>query len=87
MFSLFSYTKPLVASASLSDQKYNPEISGSPPQDARVAALADRLQQARQVNNVLKLLNILIFKQDTDIFVLPSQHKYFPIFLNTKTLR
>ncbi|XP_026726378.1 division abnormally delayed protein [Trichoplusia ni] len=43
------YTKPLVASASLSDQKYNPEISGSPPQDARVAALADRLQQARQL--------------------------------------
>ncbi|CAB3220973.1 unnamed protein product [Arctia plantaginis] len=43
------YTKPLVSSASLSDQKYNPEISGSPPQDLRVTALADRLQQARQL--------------------------------------
>ncbi|CAH0698818.1 unnamed protein product [Spodoptera exigua] len=43
------YTKPVVASASLSDQKYNPEISGSPPQDSRVANLGDRLQQARQL--------------------------------------
>ncbi|XP_075981666.1 division abnormally delayed protein [Anticarsia gemmatalis] len=43
------YTKPLVSSASLSDQKYNPEITGSPPQDPRVAGLADRLQQARQL--------------------------------------
>ncbi|KAJ8733831.1 hypothetical protein PYW07_014382 [Mythimna separata] len=43
------YTKPLVSSASLSDQKYNPEIAGSAPQDSRVATLADRLQQARQL--------------------------------------
>lgn len=43
------YTKPLVPSASLSDQKYNPEISNSAPQDSRVATLADRLQQARQL--------------------------------------
>ncbi|CAH2262225.1 jg26838 [Pararge aegeria aegeria] len=43
------YTKSLVASASLSDQKYNPEITASTHQDFRVAALGDRLRQARQL--------------------------------------
>ncbi|XP_045761405.1 division abnormally delayed protein isoform X2 [Maniola jurtina] len=43
------YTKALVASASLSDQKYNPEITASTHQDFRVAALGDRLRQARQL--------------------------------------
>ncbi|XP_063835184.1 division abnormally delayed protein [Ostrinia nubilalis] len=42
------YTKPLVASASLSDQKYNPEMSGT-PEDSKVAALGERLRQARQL--------------------------------------
>ncbi|XP_046970578.1 division abnormally delayed protein [Vanessa cardui] len=43
------YTKALVASASLSDQKYNPEITATSIQDSRVAALGDRLRQARQL--------------------------------------
>lgn len=43
------YPKPLVPSAALSDQKYNPEIGDNTPEDRRVAALADRLQQARQL--------------------------------------
>ncbi|CAH2068977.1 unnamed protein product, partial [Iphiclides podalirius] len=43
------YTKPLVASASISDQKYNPEISAGSKQDLRVAALGDKLRQARQL--------------------------------------
>ncbi|KAJ2943899.1 hypothetical protein O0L34_g8223 [Tuta absoluta] len=43
------YTKALVASASLSDQRYNPEVTGGVPQDARIAALGDRLRQARQL--------------------------------------
>ncbi|KAJ0181359.1 hypothetical protein K1T71_003444 [Dendrolimus kikuchii] len=47
--SVAEYTKSLVPSASLSDQKYNPEITDSAPRDSRVASLADRLQQARQL--------------------------------------
>ncbi|XP_014357167.2 division abnormally delayed protein [Papilio machaon] len=43
------YTKPLVASASNSDQKYNPEITSGVKQDLRVAALGDKLRQARQL--------------------------------------
>ncbi|KAG6455532.1 hypothetical protein O3G_MSEX009267 [Manduca sexta] len=43
------YTKSLVPSSSLVDQKYNPEITSTPPQDPRVATIADRLQQARQL--------------------------------------
>ncbi|XP_013148422.1 PREDICTED: glypican-5 [Papilio polytes] len=43
------YTKPLVASASNSDQKYNPEITSGVKQDSRVAALGDKLRQARQL--------------------------------------
>ncbi|XP_032523891.2 division abnormally delayed protein [Danaus plexippus] len=43
------YTKALVASASISDQKYNPEITKMSTQDSRVAALGDRLRQARQL--------------------------------------
>ncbi|XP_021200263.3 division abnormally delayed protein [Helicoverpa armigera] len=43
------YTKPLTLSSSPSDQKYNPESTGDAPKDARVAVLADRLQQARQL--------------------------------------
>lgn len=50
---LFRYTKPLVASASLSDQKYNPEVTGGKP-DIRVAALGDKLRQVRQV----RILNV-----------------------------
>lgn len=45
---LYRYTKPLVASASLSDQRYNPEVTGVTP-DTRVAALGDKLRQVRQV--------------------------------------
>lgn len=48
-FILCRYTKPLVASASNSDQKYNPEITSGVKQDSRVAALGDKLRQARQV--------------------------------------
>lgn len=43
------YTKPLVPSSSMSDQRYNPEITGTVAQDPRVATIADRLQQARQL--------------------------------------
>ncbi|CAG9107247.1 unnamed protein product [Plutella xylostella] len=43
------YSKALVASSSLSDQRYNPEVAGGAPQDPQVAVLADRLRQARQV--------------------------------------
>ncbi|XP_026764014.2 division abnormally delayed protein [Galleria mellonella] len=46
--SVGDYTKPLVPSASLSHQKYNPELL-SIPRDTRVAALGDKLQQARQL--------------------------------------
>ncbi|KAL0849899.1 hypothetical protein ABMA28_011830 [Loxostege sticticalis] len=46
--SIGEYIKPLVASASLSDQKYNPEMSGT-PEDSKVAALGERLRQARQL--------------------------------------
>ncbi|GBP39600.1 Glypican-5 [Eumeta japonica] len=42
------YTKPLVTSNSLSDQRYNPEVSDVTPLP-RVAALADQLRHARQV--------------------------------------
>ncbi|KAL4705647.1 hypothetical protein ACJJTC_011209 [Scirpophaga incertulas] len=42
------YTKPLVASASLNDQKYNPEVTGA-REDSTIAALGDRLRQARQL--------------------------------------
>ncbi|KOB67990.1 putative dally [Operophtera brumata] len=31
----------------MSDQRYNPEVSGTPEQDPRVTSIADRLQQAR----------------------------------------
>ncbi|XP_059049125.1 division abnormally delayed protein [Achroia grisella] len=45
--SIGDYTKPLVSS-SLIDQKYNPEVLDI-PRDPRVAALGDKLQQARQL--------------------------------------
>lgn len=46
------YTKPLVQSASLSDQKYNPEMESGIPQDkvSEMAALGEKLRQARQVH-------------------------------------
>ncbi|XP_049887435.1 division abnormally delayed protein isoform X2 [Pectinophora gossypiella] len=47
--SIGEYTKALAASASLNDQRYNPEVAGGAPQDPRVAALGDRLRQARQL--------------------------------------
>ncbi|CAK1600141.1 unnamed protein product [Parnassius mnemosyne] len=47
--SVGEYTKSLVASASISDQKYNPEITAGSKQDLRVAALGDKLRQARQL--------------------------------------
>ncbi|KAI8430189.1 hypothetical protein MSG28_000544 [Choristoneura fumiferana] len=40
---------PYFAHCAVIDQKYNPEIEGRAPQDPEVAALADRLRQARQV--------------------------------------
>ncbi|XP_068628367.1 division abnormally delayed protein [Battus philenor] len=43
------YTKALVASASNSDQKYNPEITVGTKQELGVAALGDKLRQARQL--------------------------------------
>ncbi|VVC98311.1 unnamed protein product [Leptidea sinapis] len=43
------YTKALVASASISDQKYNPELTTPTNPDTKVAALGDRLRQARQL--------------------------------------
>ncbi|XP_053601202.1 division abnormally delayed protein [Plodia interpunctella] len=45
------YTKPLVQSASLSDQKYNPEMESGIPQDkvSEMAALGEKLRQARQL--------------------------------------
>ncbi|XP_048006122.1 division abnormally delayed protein [Leguminivora glycinivorella] len=43
-----TYEKPLVASSSLSDQKYNPEVEGAAA-DPQVAAIGDQLRQARQV--------------------------------------
>ncbi|XP_004923003.1 division abnormally delayed protein isoform X1 [Bombyx mori] len=43
------YSKPLVPSSTLSNQKYNPEITLNPPQDPRLLNIADRLQQARQL--------------------------------------
>ncbi|KAM3958270.1 division abnormally delayed protein [Aphomia sociella] len=46
--SIGDYMKPLVPSASLIDQKYNPEVTNI-PRDTRVAALGDKLQQARQL--------------------------------------
>ncbi|XP_063373347.1 division abnormally delayed protein [Cydia amplana] len=46
---LGTYEKPLVASSSLSDQKYNSEVEGAVPQDPKVAAIGDQLRQARQL--------------------------------------
>ncbi|XP_063547368.1 division abnormally delayed protein [Cydia strobilella] len=46
---LGTYEKPLVASSSLSDQKYNSEVEGTVPQDLKVAAIGDQLRQARQL--------------------------------------
>ncbi|RVE42820.1 hypothetical protein evm_012532 [Chilo suppressalis] len=47
--SIGEYTKPLVASASITDQKYNPEVTGVHGDSSVVAALGDRLRQARQL--------------------------------------
>ncbi|XP_023933979.1 division abnormally delayed protein [Bicyclus anynana] len=43
------YTKALVSSASISDQKYNPEITATAHEDFRLAVLGVKLQHARQV--------------------------------------
>ncbi|XP_038209151.1 division abnormally delayed protein [Zerene cesonia] len=47
--SIGDYTKALVASASISDQKYNPEVSTEMNQNSKIAVLGDRLRQARQL--------------------------------------
>ncbi|XP_041973686.1 division abnormally delayed protein [Aricia agestis] len=61
------YTKALVASASVSDQKYNPEVPAAAAQDARVAALGDKLRQARQ------LLVSHSYKSSADSFMLGDE--------------